>query len=163
KRRRTYTSWFKPGDFVDLPGFAERLRPGRDQDPVSKYLYDQLSEETRRLLSDVGDQSHLRRNLAHDLNLILDRDLQVKNKLAEKRQKKSAVEQQIAEGSNSEYLQRRNHQLDQEIADLAKISLLYDPERFKQVQISEYLQDFIKENPQSHSRVRLNRLLLEAA
>ena len=40
---------------------------------------------------------------------------------------------------------------------------LYEPERFKQVPLSEYLTDFIKENPQSHTRIRLNRLLLEAA
>ena len=40
---------------------------------------------------------------------------------------------------------------------------LYEPVRFKSVPISEYLQDFIKENPRSHTRIRLNRLLLEAA
>jgi thioredoxin-like negative regulator of GroEL len=47
--------------------------------------------------------------------------------------------------------------------DPAKAAPLYDPQRFKNVSLSEYLQDFIKENPQSHTRVRLNRLLLEAA
>jgi hypothetical protein len=40
---------------------------------------------------------------------------------------------------------------------------LYQPERFKQVELSEYLSDFITENPQGHTRIRLNRLLLEAA
>src|SRR5205085_1587615 len=54
-------------------------------------------------------------------------------------------------------------QLEKEIADLSSIGPLYDPERFKQVELSDYLKDFIKENPQSHTRVRLNRLLLEAA
>ncbi len=53
--------------------------------------------------------------------------------------------------------------MDKEIAELSKIGPLYSPERFKNVPLSEYLQDFIKENPQSHTRIRLNRLLLEAA
>src|SRR2546423_2478144 len=35
---------------------------------------------------------------------------------------------------------------------------LYDPDRFKDVQISEYLQDFIKENPQSRSEEHTSEL-----
>ena len=57
----------------------------------------------------------------------------------------------------------RQQELEKEIAELAKSETFYNPDRFKDVQISEYLQDFIKENPQSHTRVRFNRLLLEAA
>ena len=49
------------------------------------------------------------------------------------------------------------------IAELSRAGPLYEPERFKQVQLSEYLAAFIKENPQSYTRIRLNRLLLEAA
>jgi tetratricopeptide (TPR) repeat protein len=40
---------------------------------------------------------------------------------------------------------------------------IYDPNRFAQVKISGYLQQFIAQNPQSDTRIRLNRLLLEAA
>lgn len=40
---------------------------------------------------------------------------------------------------------------------------LYTPERFARVRLSEYLRDFLRQNPRGHSRVRLNRLLLEAA
>ncbi|PWU11157.1 MAG: hypothetical protein C5B50_23925 [Verrucomicrobia bacterium] len=40
---------------------------------------------------------------------------------------------------------------------------LYQPERFSGVELSEYLNDFIKQNPQGHTQIRLNRLLLEAA
>src|SRR5207302_3366927 len=58
---------------------------------------------------------------------------------------------------------KRSQQLAKDIAELAKVEPLYLPERFKDVQISEYLADFIKQNPQSHTRIRLNRLLLEAA
>ena len=43
KRRRTYTSWFTDKDFIDLPAFTARLQPAREQDPLSKYLYENLS------------------------------------------------------------------------------------------------------------------------
>jgi len=39
---------------------------------------------------------------------------------------------------------------------LSKTGPLYEPECFKQVRLSEYLTDFIKENPQSWTRIRLN-------
>jgi tetratricopeptide (TPR) repeat protein len=40
---------------------------------------------------------------------------------------------------------------------------LYQPERFKGVPLPPSLADFIKQNPQGDTRIRLNRLLLEAA
>jgi tetratricopeptide (TPR) repeat protein len=40
---------------------------------------------------------------------------------------------------------------------------IYDPSRFAQMKLSDYLQQFIAQNPQSDTRIRLNRLLLEAA
>ena len=40
---------------------------------------------------------------------------------------------------------------------------LYDSERFKDVALSDYLKEFIAQEPQGDTRVRLNRLLLEAA
>jgi thioredoxin-like negative regulator of GroEL len=114
KRRRTYTSWFHDKDFIALPALAARLRPGQQQDPLSKYLYDNCSAETRQLLSGNGDQVRLGRALARDLNVLLERPL-------------------------------------------------YTPGRFKEVELSEYVADFIKQDPQSHTRIRLNRLLLEEA
>jgi hypothetical protein len=44
-----------------------------------------------------------------------------------------------------------------------KVDPLYEPTRFAHVAISDYLKKFIAENPQSNTRIRLNRLLLEAA
>ncbi len=163
KRRRTYTSWFTEKDFRDLPGFAARLRPGPSQDAVSKYLYDNLSPDTRQLLAGRADDTVLRRRLAGDLNVVLDRDLQMKKKLAAKQREKAGVDQQILDGDNSESLRRKQDLLAKDIAELSKPVGLYDAERFKNVGLSEYLQDFIAQNPQSHARVRLNRLLLEAA
>ncbi|HWX21498.1 MAG TPA: DUF2723 domain-containing protein [Candidatus Binatia bacterium] len=163
KRRRTYTSWFTEKDFNDLPALAGRLRATPQPDPLSKYLFDNLSPDTRQLLNAGSNEKLLRQDLARDLNVLLERELEIKKRLKDKQQEKSATDEQITLGNSSESLQHKQQQLGQEIAELSKIGPLYDADRFKQVQISEYLQDFIKENPQSHTRIRLNRLLLEAA
>ena len=163
KQRRTFTSWFTGKDFIDLKALVARLRPNADQDPVSKFIYDHLTPATRQLLAGQGDDTASRAGLAKDLNVLLERELEAKKQLTAKQREKSAVDQQIADGSTSGSLRARQEQLAKEIAEFAKVEPLYLPDRFKQVQISEYLQDFIKENPQSHTRIRLNRLLLEAA
>lgn len=163
KKRRTFTSWFTEKDFTDLKGLAARLRPSGDQDSLSKFLYDHLTPATRQLLAGQPNDSGLRTSLAKDLNVLLERELDAKKQLDAKSQEKSAIDQKIADGSASESQKRRDEQLAREIADLSKVEPLYQPDRFKQVQISEYLQDFIAENPQSYTRIRLNRLLLEAA
>ncbi len=54
-------------------------------------------------------------------------------------------------------------QLETKIGKLAASGPLYQPDRFKQVPLSASLAEFIKENPQGDTRIRLNRLLLEAA
>ncbi len=158
KRRRTYTSWFSEKEFTDFAGFCAKLR-GK-QDPVSKFIFENLSPETQQLLTSQSNDKNVQNGVIKDLNSLIDRELQTKKKLAEKRAEKDELDQ---EGSTSDRKMKRREELDKEIAELLKIPPLWDPERFKQVQISEYLQDFIKENPQSHTRVRLNRLLLEAA
>jgi thioredoxin-like negative regulator of GroEL len=163
KRRRTYTSWFTDKDFADLPGLVAKLRPGAQQDPLSKYLYENLSAQAQQLLAGPGDEQRLRHNLTQDLNRLLERELEIKQQLKAKKQEKEAVDQDIADGSTSEGLRKKQERLAKEIAELSKIGSFYEPERFKQVALSEYLTDFIKENPQSHTRIRLNRLLLEAA
>jgi tetratricopeptide (TPR) repeat protein len=163
KRRRTYTSWFKEDHFVDLPAFTARLRPGPAQDAVSKFIYGNLTPQTQQMLNGQGNDAALRSALAHDLNVLIDRELTVKKQIEEKQQEKNGVDQRITDGSASESLKQKQSRLAGEITELSKTEPLWGPERFKGVEISEYLQDFIKENPQSHTRVRLNRLLLEAA
>ena len=163
KQRRTYTSWFGDNDFVDLPSFTAKLRPGADQDPVSKYIYDNLSPDTRQQLSGSGDSLALRRALARDINLLMERDLDTRQQLKAAQHKKEDVDQLILEGETSEKLQRQQQDLTKQIADVSKLEPLYQPERFQRVALSEYLADFIKENPQSSTRIRLDRLLLEAA
>ncbi|PYJ08530.1 MAG: hypothetical protein DME25_01310 [Verrucomicrobia bacterium] len=163
KRRRTFTSWFEGNHFTDLPAFVSKLRPGPSQDPLSKFLYENLSPETQKMLSTQGEEARLRASLAKDLNVILDRELQTRKLIAEKTEEKNDLDQDLESGSTSERKIKRRQQLEKEIAELSKVPPLYEPGRFKQVTLSEYLQDFIKENPKSHTRVRLNRLLLEAA
>jgi len=158
KRRRTYTSWFSEKEFTDFSGFCAKIKG--QQDPLSKFIYSNLSPETQQLLSGSGNDKRLLNGMIKDLNLLIDRELQTKAKLAEKRDENDALEM---EGGTSEKKMKQREQLEKEIAELSKIPPLYEPERFKEVKLSEYVQDFIKENPQSHTRVRLNRLLLEEA
>lgn len=45
----------------------------------------------------------------------------------------------------------------------AHVEPLFSPQRFKDIALSDYVRDFITQNPQGDTRIRLNRLLLEAA
>src|SRR5262249_20356331 len=115
KRRRTYTSWFSGQDFVDLAAFAARLRPGPTQDAVSKFLYENLSETTKKQLTETANDG-LRKSLAADLNILLDRELALKKRITAKQQEKAAVEQRIADGNSSDSLQTKKEKLAAEIA-----------------------------------------------
>jgi thioredoxin-like negative regulator of GroEL len=158
KRRRTFSSWFSEKEFTDFPGFCAKLRG--QQDPLSKFIYSNLSPETQQLVSNGGNDKSVVTAVCKDLNTLIDRELQTKDKLAAKRAEKDALDE---EGSTSDKKKKRRDELEKEINELSKIQPLYTPERFKDIHLSEYLQDFIKENPQLHTRVRLNRLLLEEA
>jgi tetratricopeptide (TPR) repeat protein len=46
---------------------------------------------------------------------------------------------------------------------LLETDTIYDTSRFARVKLSDYLQQFLAQNPQGNTRIRLNRLLLEAA
>jgi thioredoxin-like negative regulator of GroEL len=73
----------------------------------------------------------------------------------------NAETRQALAGASNPDLLRRN--LIRDLNQLLEKRQLYQADRFHQVQLSQYLLDFIKENPLSHTRIRLNRLLLEAA
>src|SRR5262249_33604979 len=148
KRRRTYTSWFSEREFTDFAGFCKKV--GSQQDAVSKFIYSNLSPETQKLLGQSGDKGTVAA-VCKDLNALIDRELQIKDKLADLKAERDALEQ---EGSTSEKKTKRRDELEKQMAELSKIPPLYEPERFKDVKLSEYLQDFIKENPQLHTRVR---------
>jgi tetratricopeptide (TPR) repeat protein len=162
KRWRTYTSWFHPRDFINLTDLVSKLRPGPNQDPVSKWLYENFTKQTQDLITGQGNEDLLRSALARDLNVLLQRELNQRQRLTAVQRNKSAVDEQISEGDASTSLHRRQEELASEIAAL-KVEPLYEPARFAQVKISDYLRKFIDQDPQSDTRIRLNRLLLEAA
>ena len=115
KRRRTSTSWFSPRDFTNISALTAKIQPCPQQDPVSSFLYANLSERTRGLLGKSGQTDALGRSLAADFNRLLEK-----------------------EG-------------------------LSTSERWTNVPVSDYLRAFINQKPQGDTRIRLNRLLLEAA
>jgi tetratricopeptide (TPR) repeat protein len=115
KRWRVSTSWFNDKDFTNLPAFVAQLRPSDKQDPLSKWLFQNLSQTAQGLITGKDIDSRLRTALAADLNRLLE------------------------------------------------TGAIFDPSRFAQVKFSDYLKQFIAQNPQGDTRIRLNRLLLEAA
>jgi tetratricopeptide (TPR) repeat protein len=159
KRRRTFTSWFVGQDFTDVPALAFKLKPGATQDAVSKFIYDNLSPRTRQLLEGQGDSAALREGLAKDLNQLMERELDALTRTSALKDEKDALTQNTTGAGAAQ----RAAAIDKEIGELKKVPTLYDSARFQGVTLSDYLQDFIKQNPQSHTRVRLDRLLLEAA
>ena len=160
KRWRTYTSWFDDKAFTNFSDFATKLR--EHSDPVSKWLFDNFSKETQDLLTQKADENRAREAVIKDLNVLLERELKQKKSLADKQQEKETVDQKISDGDASPRLQNRSQELAKEIAAI-KIDPLYDTNRFARVEISDYLKKFIAQNPQSDTRIRLNRELLEAA
>ena len=162
KNRRAGSSYFTEKDFTDLAGFAGKLRQPNAADPLSRYLFDNLSKETQGYLSGAGDDTRLQRSLAKDLNRLLERELEAKKLLAAKQEQNEILEGELSNGG-SERKRRQKDRLEQEIAELSKIGPLYDPERFKGIKLSDTTVQFLRENPQSHTRIRLNRLLLEEA
>jgi tetratricopeptide (TPR) repeat protein len=162
KRRRVGTSYFTEKDFTNFAGFAAKLRKPDPADPLSKYLFDNLTKETQSLLSGTGEEKRLRRSLAKDLNRLLERELEVKKLLAAKQEQREALDGELSSGG-PERKRRQRDRLQQEIDTLTKIGPLYDADRFKGVKLSESTIQFIRENPRNHTRIRLNRLLLEEA
>ena len=126
RNRRSGSSLFTESDFSDLAGFANKLKQAND--PLAKYLAENISAKTKSLLGDNDPQ--LRAALTADLNVLLEREIQ---------ENKPAADNTVKHGP------------------------LYTTERFAGITLPETTLAFIKQNPQSHTRIRLNRILLEAA
>jgi len=144
KRRRTFTSWFQDSDFLDPKAFAQRLRPGPGQDALSQYIDDNLRSDTQACLMPASDEKLLRKMLTRDLNQLLERDFEIASRSLKTA---SAIKSNQQDGSSKS----------------GPSELLYNEQRFRNVQLSQHLQDFIGQNPRGFTRVRLDRLLLEAA
>ncbi len=143
KRRRAGTSWFTENDFPAPFAFASKLSPTSAQDALSKYLYEHLSAPTQHLVCAQQDQRLLCKDLAKDLNRLLD-DCP----------SSSSSFPSVPVVNTADLSSDRNPQLSE---------VLYTPERFAHVALSDRLLDFLHQDPQGHTRIRLNRLLLEAA
>lgn len=74
QKRRAGTSAFKPEHFTNVKALALKLAPGPQQDPLGKWLHEQIGEDTRRLLAN-GDESALRKALARELNVLIEREM----------------------------------------------------------------------------------------
>ena len=72
KRRLTATSWFKPDQFLNARSLAAKLRHGGENDPLAKYLYSRLSNETQKLVDANAEEPALREALSKDFNSILE-------------------------------------------------------------------------------------------
>jgi len=163
KDRRVGSSFFKESDFTDLPGFAAKLRSGGEPAALSKYLFENLSQPTRDLLNAKGDESQLRRELAKDLNVLLGRELANRDRITALAGERAEFTAKLDQGSDSEKVKQRVVEVEKEITDLEKIGPMFTAERFKGVQISERTREFIAQDPESFTRIRLNRILLEEA
>jgi tetratricopeptide (TPR) repeat protein len=163
KERRAGSSFFKPEHFLQLTDFAKKLDQGAD--PVSQYLRDNLSPDTRKLLG--SGSANLAGGLAKDLNRILDDEWKGNLELPNLRADLATFTAQLGGASLSsgerKDITKQKEEAEQKVAYYSKLVPLYAPDRFKGVPLSDHVQIFIKENPTNHSRIRLSRLLLEAA
>ena len=169
KDRRAGSSFFKESDFLNLPAFAQALRQQGKPAALSKYLFENLSPETRELLSASGPP--LARALARDLNRLIDQEYELNPRLPKMREEQSALTNGLAElkaagkADSREYRKKQEQAgaLEKQIAAAVRIVPFYEPDRFKEVALSDYLKRFVAQNPQLYSRIRLSRLLLEEA
>ena len=74
RKRRAGTSLFEPEHFTNVKALAAKLAPGPQQDPLGKWLHEQLTEETRKLLAG-GDEAALRKALAREFNGLIEREM----------------------------------------------------------------------------------------
>lgn len=82
RKRRAGSSLFEPEHFTNVKALAAKLAPGPQQDALSKWLVEQFTPETRTLLAG-GNESALRKALANEFNLLIEREMPERWKLFE--------------------------------------------------------------------------------
>jgi thioredoxin-like negative regulator of GroEL len=183
KNRRAGTSFFKGPDLTDLASLATRLR--NPQDPVAKFVFDHLKPETQKMLGGAADNA-LRKALVRDLNEFLEFELNNRDKWHPKLDEKIGLTDQINGISNAlqsaqtspptdpAAAQRLAEALPRLQAELAKSRealprveqelsgmMFYNARRFEGVTLTARTKRFAAQEPRSHTRIRLNRILLE--
>lgn len=181
KERRAGTSFFKDADFLDLKSFAAQL--AQPTNGIAKQLADALSPETRALLTGNNEKT-LSRGLAGDLNKLLEKGLYDDSAMATNValrwratfEWEAAYDQRVAAAQAASQLgpvavQRAiaaealaKQKLDRIQADLAKQAEQVEAQLTRAgIPLTPHLKAFILEAPQSFTRIRLARQLIEAA
>jgi hypothetical protein len=179
KNRRAGSSFFTDEHFVDVKALATKLAQPANE--FSRELAAKLKPETRALLTG-GDEDDLKEALAQDFNIILETGLFDDSALA------ANVDQEWTTLFEYERIQDEKQQLMQmQATPMAMQRVLAREASAKQrlatikaerqtmaaeisarltaegAPVTPYLQAFIYEAPQSFTRIRLQRLLIEAA
>ncbi|MCC6823429.1 MAG: DUF2723 domain-containing protein [Verrucomicrobia subdivision 3 bacterium] len=177
KDRRAGSSFFTEKDFLDVNRFAAQLH--QPTNAFTKQLAEALSPETRTLLAG-GNATAISRALAKDLNRVLEQGLYDDKSMAtniaarwnalfelEAIQGEKPRSGQLGSPALSR-LEAAEAQLKQRLANIdAELSRqaeqIQSRLRNAGVPITPQLAAFILEAPQSSTRIRLNRQLIEAA
>lgn len=178
KNRRAGSSFFTETDFVDLNTFAAKLRtPPND---FTKQLADKLSPETRNLLAGT-DTNALKQALIKDLDQVLEKGLYDDTALTNNvmREWQALFEYEDIAGRKQDPNIRANALAMQRVLTLevnskqqlanirAERKRMADEVEARLttsgVPMTPRLKSFIYEAPQSFTRIRLQRLLIEAA
>ncbi len=177
KDRRVGSSFFSEKDFLDLTALAGKLR--QPTNTFAKQLADALSPETRSLLAE-GNASGLGRALAKELNQVIEKGLYDDKLMATNVATRwsaifewEAIQNEKTRAAQLgpqavQRLEAAETQVKQRLAmidaDLAKQAEQVQTQlRTSGVPLTPQLAAFILETPQSFTRVRLNRQLIEAA
>ena len=172
--RRAGTSLFEPEHFTNLKSLAAKLTPGPQQDPLSKWLHEQLTPATRALLTG-GDEAALRRALAQEFNVLIEREMPERWKVYddlhriyqehEEAQRKAQelgndvlaqTQIQTIKAAREKAMQTRRDEF------FASNAPFYHTNRFAEVKLDSRMQRFTRQDL-TWATIRLNRLLLEAA
>lgn len=177
KNRRAGSSFFADKDFLDVNALAAKLR--QPTNPFAKQLNEALTTTTRDLLAG-GDAAALRKALAKDLNQLIEQGLYDDKPMATNIAARwnALFELEAVQGEKPRAtqlglpaLQRLDAAEAQVKQRLASIDLA-QAKQAEQVQsqlrnagvpITPHLAAFILQAPQSSTRIRLNRQLIEAA
>jgi tetratricopeptide (TPR) repeat protein len=163
KGRRANSSLFEADSFTNLKDLAARLRTGGEPAAVSRYLVENLAPDTKQLLDKGVDSPALARAMATDFNRLIQRDLTLAGEIVDLTNAKLELEMSFLTGTPTEKETARVAKLGEQIAALQKIGNFYTPERFAGVELSDHLKRFVAQSPWTWNRIRMNRMLLEAA
>jgi len=112
---------------------------------LSKFVYDSLSASTRQLVA-AGGTPRAAPGPGRRPEPPARRELKARTEIETLKRERGALDLETSPKSAEKAARSTSKS-----PNSRKSPALYDAERFKGVQISEYLQDFIKENPQSHT------------